>query len=417
MTAIVCSRSPEAKDPFSQIATLANLAASLIKALPFRCPAPFLQGPNRGDRKGGLMETIAQAGSESASQQLARSAISRDMNCSELRRAARDFASHCAAFKSSDVKRSLFQLAVTVIPFFAICVAMLFFFERAWLVSALLAIPAAGFVIRLFIIQHDCGHGSYFKSRSANDFLGRFISIFTLTPYECWRQLHARHHATSGDLDRRGAGDIDTLTVREYLALPWYRRLFYRVYRHPAFILLLGPPLHFFVRQRVPLMLPVSNIRSRNSIMLTNLGLMIFYGGLIGVFGARPVLFCFVPVWILAAWIGGWLFFVQHQFEETTWDAREEWDFHVAAILGSSHYDLPAILQWFTGNIGLHHVHHVCAQIPNYRLQECAETAPVSIRPRRLTLLESLKCVNLALWDEEKRQLVSFGQISPRAAT
>lgn len=334
----------------------------------------------------------------------------------DIKQAAREFARHCAEFKTSDLRRSLTQLAVTVIPFLAICAIMLACFEHAYWVSLLLVLPAAGFLIRMFIIQHDCGHGSYFNSRTANDMLGRAISLFTITPYECWRQIHARHHATSGDLNHRGAGDIDTLTVREYLALPWYRRWIYRGYRNPAFILVLGPPLHFLVRQRVPLLLPVSNQTSRNSVMLTNLSLLTFYGGLVGIFGFKPIVMVVLPVWIVASWIGGWLFYVQHQFEETLWDEREGWDFHVAAIMGSSHYDLPGVLQWFTGNIGLHHVHHICAKIPNYRLQECADSAPDIVDVRRLTIVDSLKCINLALWDEEQRRLIAFGDLKLRPA-
>ena len=250
-----------------------------------------------------------------------------------------------------------------------------------------------------------------------NDMLGRAIIILTLTPYECWRQIHARHHATSGDLNHRGAGDIDTLTVKEYLALPRLRRLIYRCYRNPLFILFLGPPLHFFIRQRVPLLLPVSNQTSRNSVMLTNLSILVVYGALMSAIGVGVFVTVFLPVVLLACWIGGWLFFVQHQFEDTTWDGREGWDFHVSAAIGSSYYELPPVLQWFTGNIGLHHIHHLCAKIPNYRLQECVDSAPALNGVNRLTLVDSLKCITLALWDEDQRKLVGFSHLKQLAAT
>ncbi|MDH3579205.1 MAG: fatty acid desaturase [Hyphomicrobiales bacterium] len=335
----------------------------------------------------------------------------------DIKRAARQLAAHCSAFKAPDPGRSLVQFLTTAVPFFALCAIMLLSYEHAYWLTLLATLPAAGLLIRLFIIQHDCGHGSYFKSRFINDMIGRAISVVTLTPYECWRQIHARHHATSGDLNHRGAGDIDTLTVKEYLALPRLKRLVYRAYRNPFFILLLGPPLHFLVRQRVPLLLPVSNQTSRNSIMLTNLAIMVVYAALFGVIGMSTFLSVFLPVVLIATWIGGWLFFVQHQFEDTTWDEREGWDFHVAAALGSSYYDLHPVLNWFTGHIGLHHIHHLCAKIPNYRLQECFDTAPALDGVNRLTFLESLKCVNLALWDEDERKLVGFGYLRGLATT
>ncbi len=321
---------------------------------------------------------------------------------------ARRLLDHCAAYKGAVTKRSIVQLLNTAVPFFLLFAAIWTGLRHGYPIALLLALPAAGLLVRLFIIQHDCGHGSFFRSRRANDTLGRLISILTLTPYGYWRRSHAIHHSAAGDLGRRGVGDVDTLTVREYAALPGYRRLLYRLYRSPLVVLVIGPPYLFILRHRVPFFAPLPCRDIWRSILSHNLAMLIGYGLLIAVVGLKTFLLLFLPVMILATWAAGWLFYIQHQFENVQWDRSEDWDFHVAALRNSSNYALPRILQWFSGNIGFHHVHHLCSRIPNYRLQECLEASPQLKAINRLTLRGSLKGVWLALWDEDKRKLVSF---------
>jgi omega-6 fatty acid desaturase (delta-12 desaturase) len=282
-----------------------------------------------------------------------------------------------------------------------------------WL-TLLLAVPAAGLVVRLFMIQHDCGHGAFFRSRAANDMIGRMIGVLTLTPYAQWRKAHAIHHATSGNLDRRGIGDVDVLTVREYLALPPWRRLAYRLYRHPLVFFGIGPTYLFVLKHRFPLKLRRGRGEELASVMATNAAVAAAVVLGMALFGVGEFLLVQAPVTVLASSVGVWLFYVQHQFEHTYWRREAEWNFHVAALRGSSHYHLPAVLRWFTANIGLHHVHHLCSRIPNYRLGECLAANPALDGIGRLNFMESLKCVRLTLWDEAQKRLVSFRHLRER---
>lgn len=317
----------------------------------------------------------------------------------------------------ADAHRSIFQLVTTATPFVALLVVMAAAsHERYWL-TLLLAIPTAGLLVRLFIIQHDCGHGSFFKRRAANDFLGRVLSLLTLTPYTSWKLSHAAHHASAGNLDRRGRGDVETLTVAEYEAAPPLRRLVYRLYRNPFVMVLLGAPINFIVLQRLPSGHAFSDRKSLRSILALDLALLAFFGLLCAMLGVLPVVGTYLPVIVIASWIGNWLFFVQHQFERTHWERDGEWNFHIAAVGGSSYFKLHPILQWFSGNIGLHHVHHLYSRIPNYRLQACLDAAPELHRLAKLiTLRESLGCWRLALWDERRQVLVGFRDLRPRTA-
>ncbi len=326
------------------------------------------------------------------------------------RQLARHLARHCARFRGADLKRSLTQLLTTAAPFLLLSAGMWFALKGGYWFALVLTLPAAGLLVRLFIIQHDCGHGSFFRSRFANDMLGRAISLLTLVPYGNWRKAHATHHATSGNLSKRGSGDIDTLTVREYRALGRGKRLLYRLYRNPVVLLFFGPPYLFILSYRVPFGAPVPFHEAWPGVVMLNAGLVIFYGLLGLTFGWLNLLLVYGPVIMMGAWAGGWLFFIQHQFEDTVWENQEDWDFHDAAVRGSSYYVLPKILQWFTGNIGLHHIHHLNGKIPNYRLQECLNASPELKGMSRLTFFESLKCVRLALWDEDSRKLISFRQ-------
>ena len=295
-----------------------------------------------------------------------------------------------------------------MVPLIAIWAVMALSLDHGYWIALLLSLPAAGLVVRLFMIQHDCGHHAFFKSRRANDLLGALIGVFTLTPHGYWRDAHAIHHATSGDLDNRGIGDIVVLTVREYQALPRWRRLAYRLYRNPVVFFGLGPAYVFVVKFRLPLDMLRRRWRLLPGVLLTNLAIVAVIALVGFVVGYAEFAMIQVPITMIAASIGVWLFFVQHQFEATSWDKAADWDFHRAAVAGSSYYDLPAVLRWFTANIGVHHVHHLCSRIPNYRLQDCLKRVPELRRINRVTLLESFKCVPLTLWDEERRRLVSF---------
>jgi len=327
---------------------------------------------------------------------------------SDLKAAARRLAAHCADYRGADATRSILQLAVTTVPFFALVAVMVYASKHAYWLTLLLAIPAAGFLLRLFIIQHDCGHGSYFPWRTANDTLGRIISVLTFTPYGFWRRAHNQHHASSGNLHRRGVGDINTLTLKEYQSLPPLKRLAYRIYRNPIFLFGVGVPLHFTVLQRIPFGQPFRFREVWRSILALDLAIVVVYGLAAFLIGFKPLLMTAAPMLLLSSIVGGWLFFVQHQFEETHWQRADDWDFQVAAIHGSSYYVLPGILNWFTGNIGLHHIHHLSSMIPNYRLQDCLKASPELQSINRLTLWQSLRCVRLALWDEDARKLITF---------
>ncbi len=251
---------------------------------------------------------------------------------------------------------------------------MLFALHLGYGLYLLLAVPAAGFLVRLFMIQHDCGHGAFFRHRLANDWVGRVIGVLTLTPYDFWRRTHAMHHATSGNLDRRGMGDVKTLTVNEYLSLSRWGRLRYRLYRHPLVMFGLGPAYLFFLQQRLPIGLMRGGWRPWLSTMATNLAIFVVAAVTIWAVGFGPFLLVHLPIMLISASLGVWLFYVQHQFEDTFWAHDPAWNVHEAALHGSSHYDLPVILRWFTANIGVHHVHHLCSRIPY--LSAAASTSP-----------------------------------------
>jgi len=327
----------------------------------------------------------------------------------------RRLAAHCQAYRGSVSHLALRQLATTLIPLALLVAAMFATVRTHYWLTLLLAVPAGGLLVRVFIIQHDCGHGSFFGTRKLNDAAGRLMSVLTLSPYGLWRREHALHHATSGNLDRRGAGDIETMTVAEYQALSTFGKLRYRLYRNPVFLFGLGVPAYFVFIQRSPWMHALHARDAWKSVMGLNLALIAFCAPLIYFFGVSDVVWVVWPMVHLASAAGGWLFFVQHQFEETRWDHAGEWDFQVAALLGSSFYDLPRILNWFTGNIGLHHIHHLNSMIPNYRLQDCLNASPELKALNRLTLRESFKCARLKLWDEANRRLVGFDEL-PSAA-
>jgi omega-6 fatty acid desaturase (delta-12 desaturase) len=317
-----------------------------------------------------------------------------------------------ARYREPSQARGIFEIAITLVPFAALwALAWAMYYFGYWVLSLLLTLPAAGFLVRLFMIQHDCGHGSFFRYRQANNWMGRFLSILTLTPYDDWRRTHALHHANSGHLDRRGIGDIDTLTVREFRALAFWGRLRYRLYRHPLVMFGLAPAYLFVLRQRLPIGPTRSDRLTWISTMATNFSIALVTSTLVWLIGAGPFLLVHLPIVLIAGSVGIWLFYVQHQFEETFWARGREWNFHEASLHGSSHYDLPRILRWFTANIGVHHVHHLCSGIPYYRLPQTLRDNPDLRSVGRLTLFQSFRCVRLVLWDETHRRLVSFRDI------
>jgi omega-6 fatty acid desaturase (delta-12 desaturase) len=324
---------------------------------------------------------------------------------------AREWAQAFAPYREANAARAGLELAITALPFAALWAAMLIASRNGqiWL-SFAMAPVAAAFLIRLFMIQHDCGHGSFFPSKPANDWVGRAIGVVTMTPYDHWRRSHAIHHATSGNLDRRGIGDIDTLTVSEYFARNWRDRLGYRLYRHPLVMFGVGPLYLFLIEHRLPFGFMSKGAMPWLSTMTTNAGILIAASLLVWGAGLTPFLVVLLPIIALAAAAGVWLFYVQHQFEGTTWEGAADWSQPEAALHGSSYYDLPPPLLWFSGNIGVHHVHHLSSGIPLYRLPEVLRNHPELREVGRLGLWESLACVRLALWDAEKRRMVSFGE-------
>jgi omega-6 fatty acid desaturase (delta-12 desaturase) len=313
-----------------------------------------------------------------------------------------------ARYRQPITRRSVWQLVNTAVPLGILWLAAYLGLRLSYAVTLALAVPAALFLVRLFIIQHDCGHGSFFRSQRANDLIGGVIGVLTLVPYAYWRKTHALHHATSGNLEHRGFGDIDTLTVDEYRGRGRWGRLQYRLYRHPVTLFALGPVWQFVLRHRIPTIVPRTWRRERRSILRNDIALAALVTAMCVAVGWRAFLLVQLPVTLLAGAVGVWLFYVQHQFEDTYWEHEERWEFAAASLKGSSYYHLPRILQWATGNIGLHHIHHLSSRIPNYRLQECFDENPVFKRVTEMRLLESLRCVRLALWDEAKGKLVSF---------
>jgi acyl-lipid omega-6 desaturase (Delta-12 desaturase) len=312
-------------------------------------------------------------------------------------------------YRAPRLARSVLELLLTAVPFACFWALMWATLSAGYWAGLLLAVPAAAFLVRMFMIQHDCGHGSFFPSRRANDWVGRAIGVLTLTPYDFWRYTHARHHANSGNLDRPHVGGIDTLTVREYHALSRARRLRYRLYRHPLVLFGLGPGYVFVLHYRLPVGFMRAGRMPWLSTMGTNAAIVILVTAMIWLVGVGPFLLVQLPITLLAGVIGIWLFYVQHQFEGTAWAHDDAWTFQEAALRGSSHYDLPGVLRWLTANIGVHHVHHLASRIPFYRLPEVLNDHPRLREINRLTLRQSFKSVRLTLWDEERRRLVAFG--------
>jgi omega-6 fatty acid desaturase (delta-12 desaturase) len=309
-------------------------------------------------------------------------------------------------YEQPALARSLWQVANTLIPYGVLWYLIYLSLELSYWLTAGLALLAAGFLVRVFIIFHDCGHGSFFKSRKANDILGSVAGVLTFTPYYHWRWEHGLHHASAGDLDRRGTGDVWTLTVQEYLEASRWKRFAYRLARNPLVLFVLAPVFLFVVLQRFPAR--KAGQRERLSVYTTNLALLVMGLLMSLAFGWKAWLILQLGIMMIAGTAGVWLFYVQHQFEGVYWERGEEWDYCMAALKGSSFYRLPKVLQWFSGNIGFHHIHHLSPRIPNYNLEKCHKAEPLFQTVQPVTFFGSFKALTFRLWDEQRRRLVSY---------
>jgi acyl-lipid omega-6 desaturase (Delta-12 desaturase) len=324
-------------------------------------------------------------------------------------RTPKEWVSVLSEYRDPSVMRSSFELAVTIGPFVFLWGLAWWSLSVSYWLTLTIAMINAAFLLRLFAIQHDCGHGAFFRNRTVGDWLGRVIGVLTLTPYDVWRRSHSIHHSSSGNLGRRGIGDIHTSTVAEYREMSRVNRLIYRLYRHPVVLFGVIPGYLFFLQNRLPLGLTAHakywfSAMCTNAAIIAALGLILYFGGL------APILLIFLPSTLLAATAGVWLFYVQHQFETTHWESDEDWQLHNAALEGSSHYVLPKVLQWLSANIGIHHVHHLYARIPFYRLPEVLRDHAALAQENRMTIRESIRNARLHLWDEKSRRLLSFAE-------
>ncbi|MGR9086088.1 MAG: fatty acid desaturase [Gammaproteobacteria bacterium] len=314
-------------------------------------------------------------------------------------------------YAEPDYRKALWQITNTFLPYLGLWSLMIVtvVYELPFWTTLLLAVPASGFLVRIFILFHDCSHGAFFPSRRANRILGYVAGILTFTPFEDWQRTHVIHHAAAGNLDRRGTGDIWTMTVDEYLAASRLKRLGYRLFRNPLLLFSVIPFVLFLIIQRFPSQ--GAKRRERTSVIYTNLALASIVALMSLTIGIQNYLLIQLPVIMMAASAGMWLFYVQHQYEDVYWARQMNWDLTCSGMEGSSYYKLPKVLQWIVGNIGLHHIHHVRANIPNYNLQRCYDEVPVLQTVTPLTIRKSLKSLWLNLWDEQKQKLVSFRSI------
>ena len=314
-------------------------------------------------------------------------------------------------YRRSDTRHSLLQVVVTSALFVFVWWLMLKSLSQPYWTTLLLSLLGGLLTVRLFAFFHDCVHDSFFPSPAANRLVGRILGVLTLTPFRYWQKTHLLHHAGSGNLDRRGFGDVDTATVKEYLAKTPFQQVCYRVLRNPLVFLTVGPFYQFVLKHRAPLDLPRSWKKEWASILWNDVALVLAIVGISSLVGFQNFLAIQIPLFVVSTLSGIWLFFVQHQFPDTYWRRDKEWDYTEACLQGSSYLDLPGPLRWFTASLGVHHIHHLCSAIPNYRLQECMEEVKEHLPARRMTLLQSLRCGRLTLWDEDRNQLIGFREL------
>ena len=312
-------------------------------------------------------------------------------------------------YQKPSLWRALWQIIDTVIPYGVVWYLMYLSLAVSWWLVAPLAVLAGALLVRVFIIFHDCGHGSFFKSRAANDLAGFIAGVLTFTPYYHWRWEHAIHHSNSGDLDKRGTGDVWTMTVQEYLESSRWKKFAYRLARNPFILFVVAPVFLFLIRQRFPS--PKASARERHSVYAMNAALLAMAVALSLVFGIKAYVLIQLTILVVAGGLGVWMFYVQHQFEGVYWERGDDWSFVSAALQGSSFYKLPRILQWFSGNIGFHHIHHLSPRIPNYNLEKCHQADPLFQKVKPITLFSSLKSATYRLWDEKNRRLVGYSHL------
>lgn len=311
-----------------------------------------------------------------------------------------------AKYQEPNVWKSSWQLANSILPYLLGWAVMYWSLGVSYWLTLALSIPTAGFLLRIFIISHDCGHGSFFHSAQANNIWGSITSFLVCNPYYYWKHEHALHHASTGNLDKRGHGDIWTMTVQEYLDAPRRTRLAYRIYRNPFVMFVVGALYVFMIGYRFTY--SHGSKKDRASVIRMNLAIVATLAIAWFTIGLKAFFLVQVPIFAVAATAGAWLFYVQHQYEGVYWARKDEWDFVEASMEGSSYFKMPSVLNWFTGNIGFHHIHHLSSKIPNYNLPKCHRENPIFHNVHHITLLSSLRCVKFRLWDEENGRLVSF---------
>jgi acyl-lipid omega-6 desaturase (Delta-12 desaturase) len=319
-----------------------------------------------------------------------------------------------APYARSNPRRSALDIVTSVVPYIALWTAMYLSLSVSYLLTLALAIPTAGFAIRSFIVFHDCTHGSFMRTKRANAWVGTIVGVLVFQCFRAWKLEHAIHHATAGDLDRRGIGDVDTMTVAEYDSKGRAGRLAYRLFRNPLVMFGIGPFVAMLIAPRIPE--KGARRRIRNSVRATNAALIVLIGALCWLIGWRAFLEIQVPVLLISGATGIWLFYVQHQFEDVYWESADDWSYADAALRGSSYLKLPKVLQFFTGNIGLHHVHHLSARIPNYNLQRAHDENPIFHDVPVLSLVDGLRAVRLKLYDEDQGRMVTWAQARRSAA-
>ena len=312
-------------------------------------------------------------------------------------------------YNFSDPVRSWWQVINSVCPYLLLWVAMIWSLKISYFLTLFLSVFAAGFLIRIFIIFHDCGHGSFFRSKMLSRIVGIITGLLTFTPYHKWTREHKEHHATVGNLDKRGVGDVKTLTIEEYMKLSPWKRFSYRFYRHPLFLLGVAPFLVFVVQNRLPK--NYMSLKEHVYHQLNNLALVIAIALIIWAIGWKAYLLIQLPVLYIASVHGVWLFYVQHQYENVVWTRGQEWNYKNIALQGSSYFKLPKVLQWFTGNIGFHHIHHLSPRIPNYKLPVCFKENTIFQDIKPVTFFSSLRSLKLRLWDERRKKLVGFNAL------